>query len=66
MTTLEIKRLKLELIKVAAARAELEFKIEERLEDITRIKSAIKIQLDKEEELNTRIKEAEEAENRKQ
>ena len=59
MNSLELKRTKLELIKVAAARAELEFKIEERLEDINRIKDHIKIQLDKEAELAAKIEEAE-------
>lgn len=61
MTSLEIKRTKLELVKVAAARAEMEFKIEERLEDISRIKEHIKVQLDKEAELRARIEEAEKA-----
>jgi len=37
MTLLEIKRTKLELVKVAAARQELEFRIDERLEEIDRI-----------------------------
>lgn len=61
MNSLEIKRTKLELIKVAAARAELEFKIEERLEDISRIKVHIQVQLDKEVELKLKIEEAEKA-----
>lgn len=59
MSGLELKRTKLELVKVAAARAELEFKIEERLEDIARIKGHIQVQLDKEAELRTKIEEAE-------
>lgn len=59
MTSLELKRLKIELIRVSAARAELEFKIEERLEEINRIKEHIKVQLDKEAELAGKIKEAE-------
>jgi len=61
MTPLEIKRLKLELVKVAAARHELEFRIEERLEEIARIKDHVKVQLDKEAELKGRISEAEQA-----
>jgi C4-dicarboxylate-specific signal transduction histidine kinase len=59
MQLLEIKRLKLELVKVAAARAELEFRVEERMDEINRIKDHIKIQIDKEEELTGRIEEAE-------
>lgn len=55
MTQLELKRIKLELVKVAAARAELEFRVEERLDEINRIKDNIKIQLDKEAELQGRI-----------
>jgi len=38
--------MKLELLKVGAARAEIEFRIEERLEEINRIKDHIKVQLD--------------------
>ena len=59
MLPLELKRMKLELIKVAAARAEMEFRIEERLEDINRIRDNIKLQLDKEVELKAKIDEAE-------
>ena len=55
MTPLELKRMKLELIKVSAARSELEFRIEERLDDINRIKEHIKIQVDKEAELQAKI-----------
>lgn len=58
MAPLEIKRMKLELIKVAAARHELEFRIEERMEEINRIKDHIKIQEAKEAELNAKIEEA--------
>lgn len=59
MTALEIKRMKLELVKVAAARAELEFRVEERMDEINRIRDHIKVQLDKEAELQTKISEAE-------
>lgn len=61
MNPLELKRLKLDLIKVGAAKAELQFKIEERLEDIRRIEENIKISEAKEEELKTKIAEAEAA-----
>jgi hypothetical protein len=55
MLPLELKRMKLELIKVAAARHEMEFRIEERLEDINRLKENIKIQVAKEVELQEKI-----------
>jgi hypothetical protein len=55
MTPLELKRIKLELINVAAARHGLEFKIEERLDEINRLKEHIKIQEAKEAELKEKI-----------
>jgi hypothetical protein len=58
MNDLELKRMEVELIRVQAARAELEFKIIEREHDIMRIKEHIKVQLDKEEELKNRLKDA--------
>lgn len=54
--SLEIKRKELELIKVAAARAEQEFKILEKEEEIERLKQNIKIQLQHEEKLREEIK----------
>ena len=59
MTGLELKRMKLELVKVAAARCELEFRVDERLDEINRIKDNIKIQADKEAELAAKIADAE-------
>lgn len=61
MSPLEIKRMKLELIKVTAARHELEFRIEERLDEVARIQEHVKVQQNKEEELTLKIKEAEKA-----
>lgn len=58
MTELELKRKELELIKVAAARAELEFKILEKQDEIVRIKDNIQIQLKRETELTAEIKKA--------
>ncbi len=58
MSPLEIKRLKLELVKVSAAKAELEFRIEERLEDIARLRDNISIQENREKELQDKIDEA--------
>jgi hypothetical protein len=55
---IEIKRMELELLKVAAARAELEFRVEEFLDQIAQVKAHIKIQLDKEDELKKRIEKA--------
>lgn len=59
MNALDLKRLKLELIHVAAARAELEFRIEERMDEISRIEANIKIQENKEAELVAKIAAAE-------
>lgn len=58
MTPLDLKRMKLELVKVAAARAELEFRIEERMDEVARIQDHIKVQLDKEAELAAKISDA--------
>ena len=55
--SLDLKRLKVELIRVGAAKAELEFRIEERLEEIERVKEHIKISEDKEVELQNKIAE---------
>lgn len=53
--TLERKKKQLELKRVVMAREELEFKIEERLEEIERLKSHIDVQLRKEEELKLEL-----------
>lgn len=55
MLPLELKRIKLELVKVAAARHDIEFRIEERLDEIDRLKEHIKIQIAKEAELKAKI-----------
>lgn len=55
MSSLDKKRTKLELIKVSAARAEIEFRIEESLEQIEKYKELIEIQKKKEEELKLKI-----------
>lgn len=59
MTPLELKRIKLELKNVEAARLNLEFRIEESLDQIERIKENVKIQETKEVELAQKIKDAE-------
>lgn len=53
--TLEDKRMRLELVKVRAARAELEFKIEEKLDEIERIKQHIQAQVAREADLVAKI-----------
>lgn len=50
--SLEIKKKKLELARVQVARQELEFKIEEKLEEIERLKAAIEIQIKRESEIS--------------
>ena len=52
---LELKKMKVELLRVSAAKAELEYRIEESMENIKRIEDSIKIQKDKEEELSAKI-----------
>lgn len=58
MSPLDLKRMKLELLKVAAARAELEFRICEREDEIERIRAHVAVQVDKETELQQKIDEA--------
>lgn len=53
--SIELKRKQLELSRVELARQEQELKIEERLEEIERIKSMMQIQINKEEELKAEI-----------
>lgn len=53
--SLELKRKQLELSRVQLAREEQELKIEERMDEINRLKSAIEIQIEKEEQLKAEI-----------
>jgi hypothetical protein len=55
--SLEIKKKRLELSKVRVAKEELEFKIEERLEDISRLKEHIAVQEKRERELEGELNE---------
>lgn len=55
--SLELNRKKLELMRVQVARQEQEFKILEREEEISRLKSAIEIQIATEEKLLVTIQE---------
>lgn len=58
MTSLELKRIKVELLRVASARAEMELRIEEHQENIKRLEDNIAIQKAKEDELSAKIAEA--------
>lgn len=53
--SIELKRKKLELSRVELARQEQEFKIEERMEEINRLKATIMLQENKENELRAEI-----------
>lgn len=53
--SLERKKKEMELRRVETARMELELKIEERLEEIQRLKDHIRIQLDKEEQIKKEL-----------
>ena len=55
MSPLELKKLRVELLNVQAAKASLELRVEERLEEIERIKEHIEISKNKEKELITKI-----------
>lgn len=55
MSAIDLKRKKLELSRVQLAREEQEFKIEEKMDEITRLESMIKIQKTKENELSAEI-----------
>lgn len=58
MDELEVARMELEKIKVAAARAEMEFNIKQRRAEIKRLEENIKNQLTREAELSAKIEEA--------
>lgn len=49
--SLDKKKRELELARVQLARREMEFRIEERMEEIKRLEENIKIQIDKEAEI---------------
>ena len=53
---MDLKRKELDLVRINAARAELEFKILEREEEIARLKEHIKIQTEKEESIRQELK----------
>ena len=55
MSSLDIKRLELDLAKCYAAKLELEYKIEERRADIKRMEDHIQLQRDREQELTQRL-----------
>jgi hypothetical protein len=55
MTSLEEKKIQAELARVKAARLEMEVRVEELQEAFERIEKDIKIQQDKEEELQKKL-----------
>ena len=55
MTQLEKKKIQVELLQVQAAKASLEFRIEEKLDEINRIKETIAISELKEQELTDKL-----------
>ena len=56
MTPLEIKKLQVELMRVQSAKSDMELRIMERQEEIQRLEDNIKIQLAKEEEIQSQLK----------
>lgn len=58
MTPLELKRIDAELARVIAARKQLELNVDERMEEIGRLKENIKVQEAKEQELSQKITES--------
>lgn len=58
MTSLELKRMKVELLRVSAAKAELELRVEEQMDNVKRLQENIAISTAKEEELTAKIAEA--------
>lgn len=58
--SLEMKKIQLELMRVKTARMELEYKIEERKDEIRRLGDHVVIQIDKEIELENKLKEIKE------
>lgn len=55
MDSLEIKKIKAELARVTAAKLEMEYRIEERLQEIERLKEQVKLQNAKEQELTNKL-----------
>lgn len=58
MSPLEIKKMQVELLRIGAAKAEMELRIHERMEEIDRLNEHIKIQEAKEVELKAKLAEA--------
>lgn len=58
MTSLDLKKLKVELLRVSAAKAELELRIEEYLDNVKRLQDSIEVSILKEQELSAKIADA--------
>ena len=57
MTKIEVARIKLEIIKIQAAKADFEYQILQREEEIEKLKERAAQQAEKEQELNKRLTE---------
>lgn len=57
MNALDIKKMRVELIRVSAAKAELELRVDIAKDEISRLLDHIKVQEAKEQELGGRLKE---------
>ena len=57
MTPIEIKKMKLEIARVTTAKLDLEIRLDERLQEIEKIKEYIVVQEAKEAELNAKLEE---------
>lgn len=55
MSPLELKKIQVELLRVQAAKGEMELRIQERMEEIQRLEDSIKISEAKELELQTKL-----------
>lgn len=60
-SSLELKRKKVELLRVTSAKGELELRIHERMDEIERLKEHIAVQEAKETELSEQIAQMEKA-----
>ena len=58
MSSLELKKLKVQLAQVSAARMSMELNIDERMEEIARIQKTIEVQTAAEAELKQKIEDA--------
>jgi hypothetical protein len=55
MSPLELKKIQVELLRVQAAKGEMELRVQERMEEIQRLEDSIKISEAKEQELQAKL-----------